>query len=192
MDFTETGLGTDPKNTHRSVLIVDDQDPFSTSLAASFRLHGFQVQIACDLDSAAALIAAKAPGLIVCELKMASGFVLDELAHIRSLARKSRMVIATGYPSIATATWSTRQGMDAYLAKPVNVQLILSVLGSTATAQLPGSSPDSSTWPSLDRTIWEYVNHVFVAAGSMSGAARRLKVDRRSLRRMLAKHPPLK
>jgi ActR/RegA family two-component response regulator len=45
-------------------------------------------------------------------------------------------------------------------------------------------------WPSLDRTIWEYINQVVVGAGTLSEAARRLGVDRRSLRRMLAKYPP--
>jgi ActR/RegA family two-component response regulator len=46
------------------------------------------------------------------------------------------------------------------------------------------------SWPSLDRAIWDYLNQVFLASGSMSEAARRLKVDRRSLRRMLGKQAP--
>ena len=80
-----------------------------------------------------------------------------------------------------------RAGIAVYVAKPVTAEMVLAALGDGADW---AQAPADPCWPSLDRTIWEYINQVLVEAGSISEAARRLRIDRRSLRRMLAKHPP--
>lgn len=177
----ESGVGV--QTSGRSVLIIDEDRVFSEALAHSFGKQGFTVEVAGSTEVAAGILASRPIEIIVSEQRLGHKTILEELAALRDSTPKSRIVIATAYPSIAAATQSVKSGIDCYLPKPVNASLILD--------NLKGSSPPAApAWPSLDLTIWEYINSVFVTAGSMSEAARRLRLDRRSLRRMLAKHPP--
>jgi two-component system response regulator RegA len=91
---------------------------------------------------------------------------------------------------VATAVRAVRLGFDAYLAKPIDPRCIAGLLEGCGRPAAPVEPPDTEAWPSLDRTIWELVNQVVAVSGSLSEAARRLGLDRRSLRRMLAKYPP--
>lgn len=106
---------------------------------------------------------------------------------VTAIVPPHRFIVLTAYPSVATAVAVIRQGMGDYLPRPASSEAL--------HAALIGDEPEvvlaaPTKWPSLDRTIWEYINQVWMSAGSLSEAARRLRVDRRSLRRMLAKHPP--
>ncbi|HXU61884.1 MAG TPA: two-component system response regulator, partial [Polyangia bacterium] len=102
-----------------------------------------------------------------------------------------RCAVVTAYPSVASAVQFTRMGFAGYLVKPASPEAVLSAVAGTPE---PAEAADVSDleWPSLDRTIWEYLNQVHAWAGSLSAAARHLRIDRRSLRRMLAKYPPVR
>ena len=171
-----------------SVLIVDQHDAFLVNLGQSFRSLGVEVCVAKDYAAAKLMAQKLVPQLIVSELKVGTEWAFEHVQKLKILSPGCRTVIATVYPSVATAVRAVKLGFDAYLPKPVWARQILMSLG-------PGEGGDnrdseSCAWPSLDRTIWEYLNEVYVEAGTMSEAARRLRLDRRSLRRMLAKHPP--
>jgi two-component system response regulator RegA len=171
----------------RRILLLDDNDAFRESLARHFRQLERTVCAATCFPQACALLAAEDPGVVVTELKIGSTLVFPFLDALRRQDRT--VVIATAYPSVATAVRAIRLGAAAYLAKPTTAQQILEET-DRPRAGVDRESGDAVEWPSLDRTIWEYLNQVFVAAGSMSAAARRLGLDRRSLRRMLSKYPP--
>jgi two-component system, response regulator RegA len=171
----------------RSVLIVD-QEPFLTSLGRSFGDLGYEVWIESSSAAAMGTIRMSLPDLVVLAVTTADQPAREMIAEARRTNPRCLIALTTFNPSIATATEATRLGVDAYLTKPVSAPLVLSMLDATDTI---GVGPEVElSWPSLDRAIWDYLNQVFVAAGSMSEAARRLRVDRRSLRRMLAKSPP--
>ncbi len=172
----------------RSVLIVDQDESFLASLGTSFRGRGLDVWIESTLSAAMGVVRTMLPDLIVFDLPVADRAVLDAIPELRRANPRCLIAVVTLSPSIATATEATRRGVNAYLTKPVSASLILSALRETQPIDV-GATADL-TWDSLDRTIWEYLNQVFVASGSMSEAARRLRLDRRSLRRMLAKAPP--
>jgi len=166
------------------VVILDEQTLFADSLSHSFSQLGYSVHCEQNLIRAFEGLGNQTE-LIVAELKIGGTCVLDHLDELRLASPRARLVIATAQPSIATAIRAVRSGVDAYLAKPVSAALVLQTLASPQPA-----TEDTLSWPSLDRTIWEYLNHVVGVAGSLSEAARRLGLDRRSLRRMLAKYPP--
>jgi two-component system response regulator RegA len=179
-----------PTTEVRSVLIVDKDEAFLASLGTSFRQLGLEVWIESTLPAAMGVVRAALPDLIVLDLPVADRAVLEVIPELRRANPRCLIVVVTLSPSIPTATEATRLGVNAYLTKPVSASLILSALGESD--QIDVSAAGDLTWQSLDRTIWEYLNQVFVASGSMSEAARRLRVDRRSLRRMLAKAPPIR
>ena len=174
-------IATDALGGSRSVLLIDENDAFLSSLGLSFRQLEFEVWIENDLSIASKIAEVRHPDLIVSELGVAGKCVFDIFPQPRSLSPFSRVAIATAYPSTATAIRAIRSGFAGYFGKPVTAPLILHGIGEKV---------ELSKWPHLDQTIWEYLNHVFMVSGSMSEAARRLGVDRRSLRRMLARSPP--
>ena len=171
------------------VLVVDDQAAFGAGLARSFRELGYDVDLAADYGSAQEIADKRCPKLIVTELRIGPKWVLDAAALLRSRVDGCRGVVVTSYPSVATAIRSVKLGFEAYLAKPVTAQMVLGVVDAHDNGSLAGHEAVMQ-WPSLDRTIWEYLNQAYSVAGSLSETARRLGLDRRSLRRMLSKYPP--
>lgn len=185
IDFGRTGQGS-------CVLIVDDQEVFGANLCRSFRELGHETWLAKDDASALALASAHRPHLIVSEIKLGTCWMLDHLCSIKHRFQDCRVAVVTAYPSVASAVRAMKLGLDAYLAKPVTAAIVVAALGALGGGDA-GSDPALATvWPTLDRTVWEYLNQVFSVAGSMSEAARRLGVDRRSLRRMLARYPSIR
>lgn len=171
--------------TKGAVVILDDQLGASNLLGQSFRQLGYEVACESTFDCVFRGQLSSGSDILVTELKLANRSVLELLGEIRRLAPFARIAIVTNYPSVATAIRAVRLGADAYLPKPVTAALVLKALAAE------GAEPSGDdAWPSLDRTIWEYLNQTVVFAGSLSEAARRLGVHRRSLRRMLSKYPP--
>jgi two-component system response regulator RegA len=183
----DLSAGVMPANlTAPSVLIVDDQEMFAQSLRGSFARAGFEARHVKDFSSASTVASEIQPELIVSEMRIDGKWIFDSAETLRQSG--SRIAIATAYPSVATAIRAVREGFDGYMGKPATVDSILAAISGTHVVQ----DAREPSWPSLDLTIWEYINRVYVEAGSMSEAARRLRLDRRSLRRMLSKYPPPK
>ncbi len=103
-----------------------------------------------------------------------------------------RLIVVSEHGSVATAVEVMRRGAHEYLCAPAGIGDLLSALEDQGPTNEPESAGKGarSVAPSLDRAIWEYINFVLAGAGTVAEAARRLGVDRRSLRRMLAQHPP--
>jgi len=100
------------------------------------------------------------------------------------------LVVVTSFPSVASAFQLARIGVAGYFAKPVAAATLLQIVRSRSGEQPFGPDDELPGWQSLNRAVWEYLSQVYVSAGSMAEAARRLRIDRRSLRRMLGKYPP--
>jgi two-component system response regulator RegA len=176
-----------------NVLIIDDSGPARDNLGATFVALGHSVWVHSDFDIETVASVAGSIDLIVAEQAVNGTRLFKVHDSVRRHAPGARVAVATVYPSVASAVEAIRIGCDAYLAKPVTASSILCALNSSASGRGLDSVLDGGgQWPSLDRTIWEYLNQVYVSAGSMSEAARRLGLDRRSLRRMLSKYPPAK
>lgn len=170
-----------------SILVVDDDEAFRTRLVRALQSRGFDVRGAASVEEALALVGAEPPEYAVVDLRIRDRSGLDVLRALLAADARTRVVVLTGYGSIATAVEAMRLGAVHYLTKPADTDAILTAL------QQPEESTTSTTLdtPSLARAEWEHINRVLVdAGGNISEAARRLGLHRRSLQRKLAKYPP--
>lgn len=172
-----------------SLLIVDDDVVLRERLARAFRDRGFDVRTAEDHDTALAAARHDSPELAVVDLRMPGPGGLELVRALKALDPATRIVVLTGYGSIATAIEAVRLGATYYLPKPADVD---DVLAAFARGDAPPEAlPPPAEVPSLARAEWEHINRVLAdCGGNVSEAARRLGLHRRSLQRKLQKYPP--
>lgn len=173
-----------------SILIVDDDEVFRTRLARAFRDRGYDVRAAADHGGALAAARDDSPEMAVVDLRMPGPSGLELVRDLKALDPATRIVVLTGYGSIATAIEAVRIGATYYLPKPADVD---DILAAFARGEAPPLDPPPSDYapPSLARAEWEHISRVLSdCGGSISEAARRLGLHRRSLQRKLQKYPP--
>jgi len=174
-----------------SVLVVDDDEVFRMRLARAFAERGYEVRTAAAHAEALALARADSPELAIVDLRMPPGpSGLELVRDLKTIDPATRILVLTGYGSIATAVDAMRIGATYYLAKPADVDDILTAF---ARGEAPPLDPPPADYaaPSLARAEWEHISRVLSdCGGSISEAARRLGLHRRSLQRKLQKYPP--
>ena len=175
------------QQTSPSLLLVDDDAPLRQVLGRALEKRGFAVSAAPDVATAILLAQSNPPEYAVIDLKMPgpSGLVL--VRHLKELDAETRIVVLTGYASIATAVEAIKLGAAHYLAKPADADEIVKVLmQSEASPDVPVNRDPLS----VERLGWEHIQKVLAEhAGNISATARALKMHRRTLQRKLAKRP---
>ncbi len=172
-----------------SILVVDDDDVFRASLVRAFTRRGFDVRAAADYDQAMASARDDMPELAVVDLRMPGLSGLELVRDLLALDPTTRIVVLTGYGSIATAVEAIRLGAVHYLPKPADVDDLLAAFDKSAAPPLTPTTADFRA-PTLARAEWEHINRVLAdCGGNISEAARRLGLHRRSLQRKLSKYP---
>lgn len=170
-----------------SLLLVDDDATFCEVLARALEKRGFLVFTAPDVVTACALATANPPEYAVVDLKMSgpSGLVLVQ--RLKELDAETRIVMLTGYASIATAIEAIKLGATHYLAKPADAdEVVAALLRSAGDPDLPVSGNP----PSVERLQWEHIQRVLKENDdNISATARALKMHRRTLQRKLGKRP---
>ena len=167
-----------------SLLLVDDDATFRSVLRRALEKRGYAVNDAASVEEALPLAEASPPEYAVIDLKMhgASGLVLVQRLH--ELDPNTRIVMLTGYASIATAVEAIKLGATQYLSKPANADEIVTAFGHSAD---PEKVVDA-TPATVDRLEWEHINRVLLEQnGNISATARLLNMHRRTLQRKLAK-----
>ena len=173
-----------------SILIVDDDAVLRERLARAFRDRGFEVQTAADYEEAIARASEESPEMAVVDLRMPGRSGLELVRDLRALDPATRIVVLTGYGSIATAVEAMRVGATYFVAKPADADDVLAAFERGEAPPLEGASTEYVP-PSLARAEWEHINRVISdCGGNISEAARRLGIHRRSLQRKLQKYPP--
>jgi two-component system response regulator RegA len=171
-----------------TLLVVDDDEVFRGRLARALRERGYDVREAGDAGAARAALAEAVPGWAVVDLRLPDGSGLDVVRDVLAAAPQAKIVVLTGYGSIATALEAVRLGATHYLTKPANVDEVLAGLTRDTPATPQIEAPEDV--PSLARVEWEHINRVLAdSGGNISEAARRLGLHRRTLQRKLAKRP---
>lgn len=172
----------------RSILLVDDDDAFRERLARALRARDFTVTTAGDLPAAVAAAHRQRPHFAVVDMRMPDATGQDVIDAIAPLCPHTKIVILTGFGSIASAVEALRRGAHHYLSKPVDAdQLTATLLGMDGGAL----SPPPAVTPSLARAEWEHIQRVLTdVGGNVSEAARRLGIARRTLQLKLKKYPP--
>ena len=171
------------------ILIVDDDAHLRDRLVRAFASRDFDARGAGSYDEAMAVLEEFAADRAVIDLKMPGRSGLDLARDALALRPDLKVVILTGYGSIATAMEAVRLGAVSYLPKPADVDDILAAFDPEA--RNASDAPSEIPTPSLARAEWEHINRVLAdCGGNISAAARRLNIHRRTLQRKLMKYPP--
>jgi two-component system response regulator RegA len=177
-----------PADAQRSVLVVDDDERFAVTLATALARRGYVAHVAHDAATALAAARRKEPDAAVVDLKLGADDGLALIEPLRRAHPRMRIVVLTGYASIATAVKAVKLGADDYLAKPVTAIAVAAVLERGARPEMAEATPFEPMSPR--RLEWEHIQRVLVEHdGNISATARTLRMHRRTLQRKLAKKP---
>lgn len=169
----------------RCLVIVEDDGSFAKVLRRSFERRGYAVHCCDGLDSLQMLLESVQPDHAVVDLKLNSGSGLDCVKLLHDSDPETKIVVLTGFASIATAVEAIKLGACHYLAKPSNTDDIEAAFGRTegdASIAVGGRST------SLKTLEWERIHETLVDTGfNISETARRLGMHRRTLARKLEK-----
>ena len=175
-----------------TMLLVDDDDVFRQRLVRAMEQRGFEVRAAASADEAVRLARAESPEFAVVDLRMPGRGGLELVRDLKEIDPATKVVVLTGYGSIATATEAMRLGATHYLPKPADADEVLAAFKKDEVPPLEAIETGTEA-PSLARAEWEHINRVLTdTGGNISEAARRLGIHRRSLQRKLQKYPPRK
>jgi two-component system response regulator RegA len=166
-------------------LLVDDDAVYARVLQRSLERRGVRLRVAADAAQALALARAERPDFVLLDLKLGRDSGLELVAPLRALCADARIILVTGYASVATAVEAIKRGADHYLAKPVTAQALLRALQGEQAPVAP-----EATMTPLSRLEWEHIQQALhESGGNIAAAARLLGMHRRSLQRKLAKRP---
>jgi len=175
-----------------TILLVDDDEVFRKRLARAMEQRGFEVRTAASADEGVRYANEDSPELAVVDLRMPGRSGLELVRDLKAIDPATKVVVLTGYGSIATATEAMRLGATHYLPKPADADEILAAFKKDEVPPLEAIETGTEA-PSLARAEWEHINRVLTdTGGNISEAARRLGIHRRSLQRKLQKYPPRK
>jgi len=171
-----------------ALLIVDDDLTFCRVLARAMEGRGFAVSIAHDVPQAIWSAEQKLPRYAIVDLRMPGPSGLTLVRKLKELDADMRIVVLTGYASIATAIEAIKIGATHYLAKPVKAEEIIA-----AFERIDADAEVEVTEDPLpvSRVEWEYIQKVLLEhQGNITDTAKALGMHRRTLQRKLAKRPP--
>jgi two-component system response regulator RegA len=171
----------------RTLLIVDDDAPLCQRLARAMERRGFVVATADSVAGGVAAATEQLPAFAVVDMRLGDGRGFEVVSALRRARPGARIVMLTGYGNIATAVAAVKAGAIDYLPKPADADAVeRALLAQEDTAPEPPEDPMSA-----DRVRWEHIQRIFeLCDRNVSETARRLKMHRRTLQRILSKHAP--
>lgn len=178
--------------TRGGLLLAEDDAVFAGAMARALRVRGFDVDTAPDAAHAMQLARVHLHRYAVVDLKLGEDSGLALIAMLHAAVPAMRVLLLTGYASIATAVAAIKHGAHDYLAKPVDADTVVRALladGPTGAQESVATSvPDTPL--RLSRIEWEHIQRTLSECdGNVSETARRLGMHRRTLQRKLGKHP---
>jgi two-component system response regulator RegA len=172
------------------IAVLDDDPVFVEVLARSLRRRGHAVQAANDLATLLRVTSEQAPDYAIVDLKIAEESGLDCIAPLLARNPAMRILILTGYASVATAVTAIKAGAFDYACKPLDADEILHKLAIAGQPAAPAPAEDDAQPLSVRRLAWEHIQRVLLEnGGNVSATARSLGMHRRTLQRMLQKRP---
>ncbi len=171
----------------KTLLIIDDDNPLRDRLARAMEKKGFKVVQADSVKTGIIQAQNVPPAFAVVDLRLGDGSGLEVVKEIHRLKKDSRVVMLTGYGNIPTTVAAVKAGAIDYIPKPADADDVENaLLASPESKAIPPENPMSA-----DRVKWEHIHRVFELCNrNVSETARRLKMHRRTLQRILSKRSP--
>ena len=171
----------------KSLLIVDDDNPLRDRLSRAMEKKGFKVIQASTVQQGISLAKNSPPAFAVVDLRLTDGNGLEVVREIQKIRKNSRIIMLTGYGNIPTAVAAVKAGAIDYIPKPADADDVENAL--LALSESKATPPENPM--SADRVKWEHIHRVFELCNrNVSETARRLKMHRRTLQRILSKRSP--
>ena len=172
---------------NKSLLIVDNDNPLRDRLARAMEKKGFQVTQAENVEKGISQVNKAPPAFAIVDLRLGDGSGLEVVKEIQKFKKDSRVVMLTGYGNIPTTVAAIKAGAIDYIPKPADADDVENaLLASPESKAVPPQNPMSA-----DRVKWEHINRVFELCNrNVSETARKLKMHRRTLQRILSKRSP--
>ena len=171
----------------KTLLILDDDDPLRGRLARAMQKKGFSVKEAKTVSEGIQIAKNNAPSFALVDLRLEDGNGLDVVKELSKVKKDCRIVMLTGYGNLPTAVAAVKAGAIDYMAKPVDADDVeAALLASPESKAKPPEHPLSAA-----SVHWEHIHRVFELCNrNVSETARRLKMHRRTLQRILSKRSP--
>ena len=170
-----------------TLLIVDDDLPFRERLSRSMEKKGFFVEAAPNFKEGLSQVQEKNYDYAIVDMRLEDGSGLELIKEIQKLCPDTKSLLLTGYGNIATAVAAIKSGAIDYLPKPAEIDQIYDAL--TNSREILPPPPENPM--TADRIRWEHIQRVFIQCNrNVSETARRLRMHRRTLQRILNKHAP--
>jgi|TARA_B100001250_G_scaffold38911_1_gene30934 two-component system response regulator RegA len=181
------GLKMDLNLDGKKLLIVDDDQVWLNQLSRAMTRRGLLVFEAQSVEKALNIITKEKFDYGVIDLRLDDGDGLEIISELRKLNPNSKSIILTGFGNIANAVSAIKLGAVDYLAKPANIEDIISSLFVEKDEKIPPPEQPMSA----NRIRWEHIQRVYeLCDKNVSETARRLKMHRRTLQRILSKRAP--
>jgi two-component system response regulator RegA len=177
---------TDTNHAAPAGLLVDDNLLYLMTLQRSLQKRGFGTVLAQGTGAALQLARMHRPAFALVDLRLGEESGLELIEPLKAIREDMRILLVTGYASIATAVEAIKRGAHHYLMKPTTADAIVRALFDDHPE---GAGPESTMIP-LARVEWEHIQQALAETqGNISAAARLLGTHRRSLQRKLARRP---
>ena len=171
----------------KKLLIVDDDQVWLNQLSRAMTRRGLLVFEAQSVEKALNILTKEKFDYGVIDLRLDDGDGLEIISELRKLNPNSKSIILTGFGNIANAVSAIKLGAVDYLAKPANIEDIISSLFVEKDEKVPPPEQPMSA----NRIRWEHIQRVYeLCDKNVSETARRLKMHRRTLQRILSKRAP--
>ena len=172
----------------KHIVLIDDDDALRYLLGKALTRLGFRISQVSD--SAQALMLENIDGALI-DLKLGSENGLNLIAPLRARHEQAKLVMLTGYASIATAVEAMRRGADDYLVKPTDPVTVAELFRADLRAKIEAENATPEFIPpSIRRVKWEHLQRVLTEqSGNIARTAKVLGVDRSTVYRMLDKRP---
>ena len=172
------------------LLMVEDDSVFANVMARALRTRGFDVTVAVNAREAIACARDRPLRYAVVDLKLGDDSGLTLIPALLAEKPILRVLLLTGYASIATAVEAIKRGAHDYLAKPVDADAVVRALLGDDDAEVVDATELPESPLRLRRLEWEHIQRTLrECEGNISETARRLGMHRRTLQRKLGKHP---
>ena len=171
----------------KTLMILDDDAPLRNRLRRAMESRGFDVLDAGSVSEGAEIVRKEAPAYAILDMKLEDGSGLNLVQDLNKKRPDCKIVMLTGFGNIATAVAAVKAGAMDYLPKPADPDAIAAALLQSGD----GMPPPPQDPMSADRVRWEHIQRVYEQCGrNVSETARRLRMHRRTLQRILSKHAP--
>jgi len=193
-------------NKAKNLLIIEDDLAFANTLKRRLTKYNYQCEHAIDSNQGLLLSRQILPDVILLDMKLASESGLNLIKPLRNLLPKAKILLLTGFASIATAVDAIKLGANDYLAKPIDTKTLLaaldaaelesakntesSVRNKSLQADINESIAVQEQTLSTEQVEWQHIQQVLkFNNGNVSATARQLSMHRRTLQRKLQKRP---